>query len=164
MAGDPTTAQLDARARRFLEANHFASMTTYRPDHASHTAHIVLALVGDKLWSSGTERRMRTIFLRLNPTAELLVFPTRPGGYSTYNTGGFGASFLSLETTVEVLEGPKVAEQTVEFFKVLQPDATPGTLRWNRADRSYEEFAQIMRDEGRVLYEFDVIRGIGHQI
>ncbi|MEI6665452.1 MAG: hypothetical protein WCL53_04800 [Chloroflexota bacterium] len=164
MAGDPTTAQLDTRARRFLETNHFGSMTTFRPDHAVHTAHIVLALVGDKLWSSGTERRMRTIFLRLNPTAEVLVFPTRPGGYSTYNTGGFGASFLSLETTVEVLDGPEVADQSVELFKVLQPNAAPGTLRWNGQPRSYDEFRQIMRDEGRVIYEFDVIRANGHQI
>jgi hypothetical protein len=158
---DPTTEQLDERARRFLECNHFGSMTTYRPDHAPHTAHIVLALVGDKLWSSGTERRMRTVFLRLDPRADVLVFPTRPGGYSTYNSGGFGASFLGLETTVEVLDGPEVVEQSVALFQTLQPDATPGTLRWNGVVRSLDEFRQIMRDEGRVIYEFTVIRANG---
>jgi hypothetical protein len=161
MAGDPTTEQLDARARRFLEANHFASITTFRPDHAEHTAHIVLALVGDKLWSSGTERRMRTVFLRLNPTAEVLVFRTRPGGYSTYNTGGFGASFLGLETTVEVLDGSEVADQSIELFQTLQPNAAPGTLRWNGQELSHDEFRQIMRDEGRIIYEFKVIRANG---
>lgn len=152
---------MDEAVRRFLEANHLATMTTYRIDGAAHSAHVAVGLVNGQLWSSGTARRMRTAFLRLNPLCRLLVFPTREGGYATYHHGAPGSAYLGLETNVTILEGPEVADQSIELFKVLQPQAEPGTIVWQRQPRTYDEFRQVMRDEGRVIYQFEVIRAYG---
>lgn len=152
---------MDERMRAFLEGNHLATMTTFRIDGSAHSAHVAVALVDGKLWSSGTARRMRTAFLRLNPRYQLLVFQTLEGGYVTYHHGAPGSVFLGLEGNATILEGPDVPDLSVELFKVLQPHAAPGTLRWERETRSYEEFRQIMRDEQRVIYEFEVLRSYG---
>ena len=152
---------MDERVSSFLAANHLATMTAVRPDGAPHPAHIAVGLVDGRLWSSGTERRMRTVFLRLNPACTLLVFPTREGGYTTYHHGAPGSSYLGLETSVTVLDGDDVPDQSIELLRVLQPNAAPGTLRWAGQTRAYDEVRQIMRDEQRVLYDFDVIRAYG---
>lgn len=152
---------MDERVRAFLDANHLGTMTTFRIDGAAHSAHVAVGLVGGKLWSSGTARRMRTAFLRLNPSARLLVFPTREGGYATYHHGGAGLAYLGLDANVTILEGEDVPDLSIELFKVLQPYAPPGTLIWERQPRTYDEFRQIMRDEGRVIYEFEVTRVYG---
>lgn len=152
---------MDEQVRRFLEANHLGTMTAYRIDGAAHSAHIAVAVVDGKLWSSGTARRMRTAFLRLNPLCRLLVFPTREGGYATYHHGAPGSAYLGLDTNVTILEGPDVADRSIELFKILQPKAAPGTLVWQQQSRTYDEFRQIMRDEGRVIYQFEVLRAYG---
>lgn len=152
---------MDERMRAFLEANHLGTMTTFRIDGSAHSVHVAVALVGGKLWSSGTTRRMRTAFLRLNPRYQLLVFPTHEGGYVTYHHGTPGSVFLGLEGNATILEGDDVADQSVELFKVLQPYAVPGTLQWDGGAYSYEEFREIMREEQRVIYEFEVLRSWG---
>jgi hypothetical protein len=152
---------MDEKVRSFLQANHLATMTTFRIDGMPHRAHVAVALVGGRLWSSGTERRMRTAFLRLNPSCRLLVFPTSDGGYATYHLGGPGSAYLGLETNVTILEGPDVPDLSVELFKVLQPQAAPGSLLWQGQARTYDEFRQIMRDEQRVIYQFEIVRAYG---
>lgn len=152
---------MDERIRAFLAVNHLATLTTHRPDHVPHSAHITVGLVGGRLWSSGTERRMRTVFMRLDPACTLLIFPARSDGHATYHHGTPGAVWLGIEAHVEVLDGPEVPDQTVELLRVLQPQAPAGMLRWQGALRPEAEVREAIRTEGRVIYDFEVIRAYG---
>ncbi|RLT26662.1 MAG: hypothetical protein DWI48_05685 [Chloroflexi bacterium] len=46
---------MDDAVRAYLEKNHAAAMITLRADGTPHAARIGVALVGDKLWSSGNQ-------------------------------------------------------------------------------------------------------------
>lgn len=152
---------MDDRVRAFLQANHLATLTTHRPDHMPHSAHITVGVVGDRLWSSGTERRMRTVYMRLDPACTLLVFPVRADGHATYHHGTPGAVWLGIEASVEVLDGPEVPQQTLALLHALHPDAPAGMVHWQGALRREQEVLEAVRAEGRVIYDFEVIRAYG---
>jgi hypothetical protein len=152
---------MDDRVRAFLQANHLATLTTHRPDHMPHSAHITVGVVGDRLWSSGTERRMRTVFMRLDPVCTLLVFPVRADGHATYHHGTLGAEWLGIEANVEVLDGPDVPDQTIALLHALHPGSPAGLVHWQQAFRPEDEVREAIRAEGRVIYDFEVIRAYG---
>jgi len=141
------------RELAFLEQQHGAAMVTLRADGSPHVVRVGVALVDGKVWVSGTARRVRTGHLRRDPRASLLVFDTK--GY-----GGLG-----LDATVALLEGPDVPEMSVRLFQEMQrrldPGPAPGTLLWEGRERSHEEFRQIMVEEQRLIYQFEVIRTYG---
>src|SRR5689334_15362363 len=91
----------------FLEKNHSAGMIVTRSDGTAHAVRVGIALVDGKIWSSGTQDRLRTRMLRRDPHSTLFVFES-----------GFG--FLTLESTVTILEGPEVPELSVRLFQVMQ--------------------------------------------
>ncbi|MFA7296799.1 MAG: pyridoxamine 5'-phosphate oxidase family protein [Dehalococcoidia bacterium] len=152
---------MDDRVRAFLQANHLATLTTHRPDHVPHSAHITVGVVGDRLWSSGTERRMRTVFMRLDPVCTLLVFPLRADGHATYHHGTVGAEWLGIEANVEVLDGPDVPQQTIDLLRALHPEAPVGTVHWQGTLHPEAEVREAIRAEGRVIYDFEVVRAFG---
>lgn len=143
---------LDDRAKEFLGRNHAAAMTTIKRDGTWHSVRVAVALVGDRLWSSGTQRRARTKHLRRDPRCSLFVFDTAWG-------------YLTLETSVTILEGPDAPEQNLQFFRVLQggmdPGLAPANVMWMGQEKSPEEFLRIMAEERRLIYEFDVLHAHG---
>jgi PPOX class probable F420-dependent enzyme len=138
---------LDEKQRAFLEKNRAASMITLRPDGTPHAVRVGVGLVDGTLWSSGTQTRKRTAYLRRDPRATLFVFEAQ-------------WQWLSLECRVRFLEGPDAPELNLRFFKLMQPRAS-GRLSWFGRDVNEDEFLQIMRDEQRLIYEFDVQRAYG---
>jgi hypothetical protein len=146
------TAKLDGAAFSFLEKNHQAAMTTLRADGSPHTVRVGAALVDGKVWSSGTQDRLRTRHLRRDSRAALMVF-------------GEGFGYLGLECRVRTLEGPDVPELSWRLFEVMQrgmtPAPSPGKLVWYGQEKTHEEFVQAMIAERRLIYEFDVIRAYG---
>jgi ABC-type glutathione transport system ATPase component len=56
-------------------------------------------------------------------------------------------------------------EQSVRLFRAMQAGLEhappPGKLLWNGEEKTEEEFRQIMRDEQRLIYEFEVHRLYG---
>jgi PPOX class probable F420-dependent enzyme len=143
---------LDPKTRAFLEKNHGAAMVTLREDGSAHAVRVGLALVGGKLWSSGTRVRARTEHLRRDPRATLFVFEP-----------GFG--YVTLEAKVKILDGPDVPEQSLALFRTMQagmtPPSTAGHLYWNGVEVTPGEFRQAMVDEGRIIYEFEPLRSYG---
>jgi PPOX class probable F420-dependent enzyme len=139
--------ELDAKQRAFLEKNRSAAMTTLRPDGTPHAVRVGVALVEGRLWSSGTQKRTRTAHLRRDSRATLFVFDAQ-------------WQWLTLECQVRFLEGADAPELNLRFFKLIQQSAS-GRLSWFGRDVSEEEFLQIMRDEQRLIYEFDVQRAYG---
>ncbi|MCI0777583.1 MAG: pyridoxamine 5'-phosphate oxidase family protein [Chloroflexi bacterium] len=143
---------MDKRIRSFLEANQSAAMTTLRANGTPHVARIGLGMLDGKIWSSGTQTRLRTKHLRRDSRATLFVFET-------------GYRWLGLETNVTILEGAGVPDQTLRFMQALQEDLedkpAPGRVMWFGQEKTEEEFLKIMVEEQRLIYEFEVTRAYG---
>jgi PPOX class probable F420-dependent enzyme len=147
---------MDADIRAYLEKNRAASMVTLRRNGTPHATRVGIGLHGDNIWSSGTETRVRTKHLRRDPRSTLFVFDSQePGGWR----------WLTLECTVTILDGPDAAQLNLGFFKAMQsgmmPARPPGKLSWFGQTKTEEEFLQAMRDERRLIYEFNIDRTYG---
>lgn len=133
--------------RSFLESHNSAAMITIGRDGTPRVARVGVALVEGKLWSSGTQDRVRTARLRRDPRCTLFVFEA-------------GWNWLTLDTTVRILEGADAPELSQRLFRQMQNRPT-GNLNWFGKELSPEAFLQVMVEENRLIYEFEVIRGYG---
>ncbi|MDQ6614248.1 MAG: pyridoxamine 5'-phosphate oxidase family protein [Actinomycetota bacterium] len=138
---------LSDRDIEFLQDHHSAAMITVTPAGVAKAARVGVAVVDGKLWSSGTADRVRTKRLGKDPRSTLFVFDQ-------------GFAWLTLETTVTILDGPDVPQQTLRMMRQVQGKPT-GPLSWFGGDLSEDDFLRTMVDEGRVIYEFDVHRAYG---
>lgn len=68
--------------------------------------------------------------------------------------------WMTLETTVDILDGPDAPTQSLRLFRAMQGKPT-GPLSWFGGELSEQEFLQTMVDEGRLVYRFDVHRTYG---
>ena len=130
---------MDERNLSFLQSNHSAIMVTLRQDGTPHVARIGVGLVDGKLQSSGTETRLRTSHLRRDPRATLCVL-----------TDDNPWAWMGAECRVTIHDGPDAAELNLALYRVLAGE--PENL---------EEYMQAMRDEQRLIYEFDIQRTYG---
>ncbi|MGH3682179.1 MAG: pyridoxamine 5'-phosphate oxidase family protein [Natronosporangium sp.] len=145
---------MDEQVEQYLADHHAAAMVTLRPDGSPHAVRCGVALVDGRLWSSGRPDRVRTEHVRRDPRATLFVFGADPADRFSY---------LTLDTTVTILDGPDAAEQSRRLFTVMQARMSPppGTLFWEGEPRTTDEFRQIMTDERRLIYQFEIIRSYG---
>lgn len=130
---------MDDKVRNFLEDNHSAVMTTIKSDGRPHVARIICGLVDGKLWSSGTQTRVRTGNLRRDPRSTLMVLDLS----TPYR-------WLGLETTVHILDGDDAVDNNLALYRVLSGE--PDDL---------QEYRQAMVDEQRLVYEFHIERSYG---
>lgn len=130
---------MDDKVREFLEQSHDAVMTTVKKDGAPHVARIGLGLVDGKLWSSGTQTRVRTKHLRRDPRAALMVLD----GSSRYR-------WLGLECNVAILDGDDAPQLNLKLYRTLagEPD-------------DVDEYLEAMVEEQRLIYEFEVVKAYG---
>jgi PPOX class probable F420-dependent enzyme len=130
---------MEERVRGFLERHHSAVVATLKRDGTPHVARIGVGLVEGKLWSSGTQSRVRTSHLRRDPRATLLVL----NDDDPY-------SWLGLETRVTILDGPEAVEHNLALYRVLagEPD-------------DIEAYRRAMVDERRLIYEFSIEKAYG---
>lgn len=145
---------LDPEVARYLDDHHAAAMITTRPDGSPHAVRCGIALVDGQLWSSGTGNRRRTAHLLRDPRCTLFVFGASADDQYSY---------LTLDTTVTVLDGDDAAEQNWQLFSIMQAamDPPPGTLYWNAEPLQHEEFLQAMVQEQRLIYQFGIERSYG---
>ena len=122
-------------------------MTTIGRDGTPRTVRVGVALVDGKLWSSGTQDRVRTATLRRDPRCTLFVFDP-------------AWRWLTLDTTVRILDGADALELNLRLFQQMQNRPT-GNLNWFGRELSPEEFLKVMAEENRLIYEFEVMRGYG---
>ena len=125
----------------FLAKNHSAAMVTVNADGIAKAARVGVAVVDGKLWSSGTADRVRTKRLRRDPRCTLYVHDNMFG-------------FLTLETTVTILDGPDAAKQNLRLFRIMQAKPT-GPLSWFGGEYEEDDFLAHMRNEGRLIYQFE---------
>lgn len=130
---------MDANVEAFLTQHHQAVMVTLKQDGTPHVARVLAGLVDGRVWSSGTQTRVRTKHLRRDPRATLFVF------------GADRQEWLGLETTVTILDGSDAVDHNLALYRALvgkDPD-------------DLDEYRQAMVDEQRLIYEFDVRRAYG---
>jgi Pyridoxamine 5'-phosphate oxidase len=130
-----------------LDRQHSAAMITIGGDELPKAVQVGVARDGDKLWSSGTEDRVRTRRLRGDSRCVLYVHDAMAG-------------WLTLETTVTILDGPDVPQQSVDRFRVMQ-GKSEGPLTWFGGELDDAAFRQRMVEERRVIYQFDVHKSYG---
>src|SRR6266508_4129144 len=138
---------LSEHDREFLKDHHSAAMVTIASDGMPRVARVGVALVDGRLWSSGTEDRVRTRRLRRDPRCTLYVHDP-------------AFAWLALETTVTIREGVDAPAHNLRLFREMQGKPT-GPLGWFAGDLAEDEFLQAMLDERRLIYEFEVHRTYG---
>jgi hypothetical protein len=95
--------------------------------------------------------RVRTRHLRPDPRSTLFVFDTSPE-----------RRWPGLETTVTILAGPDAPELSLRLFREMQKGMAPeGKLWWGGAEKTPEEFVETIRQERRLIYDFDIHRAYG---
>ncbi len=143
---------MDESVRAFLGEHHAAAMVTLRADGTPHVARVGVALVDERIWSSGTQSRVRTRHLRRDPRSTLFVFDSE-------------WRWLGLECAVTVLDGPDAPQLNLRLFQVMQqqmaPAGAPGKLVWMGQEKTHGEFLRIMVEERRLIYEFRIVREYG---
>jgi hypothetical protein len=138
---------LTAPQMRFLDDNHSAAMITMGADGRPKTVRVGVAVVEGRICSSGTAERRRTRRLRDDPRCTLFVF-------------GGGYEYLTLETTVTILDGPAMPEQSLRLFRVMSGRPS-GPLSWFGRELEEDDFLRTMVGEHRLIYEFEVERAYG---
>lgn len=136
-----------AQQTAFLEKQHSAAMITIGDDGMPKAARVGVALVDGRLWSSGTRDRVRTKRLRRDPRCTMFVFDQ-------------GFSWLALETTVRLLDGPDAPALNLRLFRVMQ-NRPAGPLSWFSGELDEAAFLRTMEEEGRLIYQFEVQRSYG---
>ena len=138
---------LSESQRTFLESNNAAAMITIAEDGIPKAVRIGIALVDGKLWSSGTQDRVRTDRLRRDPRCTLFVFDKQ-------------YSFLTLETMVTILDGPDAPELNLRLMRQMQNKPT-GPLNWFGKELETAAFLQTMAEQQRLVYQFEISHAYG---
>jgi len=133
--------------RTFLENNNAAAMITIAEDGMPKAVRIGIALVDGKLWSSGTQDRVRTDRLRRDPRCTLFVFDKQ-------------YSFLTLETAVTILDGPDAPELNLRLMRQMQNKPT-GPISWFGQELDTDAFLQTMVAQKRLVYQFEISHAYG---
>ena len=143
---------MDERVAAFIDQNPGAAMVTLRADGTPHTARVGVGIIDGRIWSSGTQTRLRTRHLRRDPRCSLFVFATSAD-----------PKWLGLETEVTLLDGPDAPQLNLRLMRQMQKDrALEGKVAWFNGMISEEEFLAEMVEEQRLVYEFHVERAYGY--
>ncbi|MGE0133572.1 MAG: pyridoxamine 5'-phosphate oxidase family protein [Dehalococcoidia bacterium] len=143
--------ELTSEHRAFFGKHHGAAMTTLRRDGTPHTVRVGCVLIGDVLWSSGNRGRLRTLHLRRDPRATLMVF----------NSAG---AYLTAEARVRLIEGDEVPDLSIRLFRAMNHEVdAPSEAPVHFGGRQYtpEEFRRFIVEDDRLIYEFEPVRVYG---
>ena len=140
-------SELSAGQAAFLAQHHSAAMITVTAAGVAKTARVGVAVVDGRVWSSGTRERVRTRRLRRDPRCSLFVFG-----------GPYG--WLTLESTVTILDGPDAADLNLRLFRIMQ-NRPAGPLSWFGGELDEDAFRARMVEEGRQSYQFEVGKAYG---
>lgn len=129
---------LDEQAIKFLQNVHTGAIVTVRPNGSAHVARVTVGLVAGKVWSTGTQNRVRTKHVRTNPRATYFVFDQR------------GRRWIAIEGRITLHEGPDAPKKCLEFQRAVgrPPDDVDAYLR---------EMVEVQR----IVFEMDVERVYG---
>ncbi|OJX62933.1 MAG: hypothetical protein BGO95_10955 [Micrococcales bacterium 73-13] len=132
----------------FVESHGAAAMITVGPDGVPKPVRIAYRIVDGRIWSSGTATRVRTRHLRQDPRATLFIWDPV-------------FDFLSVHTTVTILDGPDAADLNLRYFRLLQ-GRPEGPLSWmGSGEHDEEAFRELLIADQRLIYEFEPTGAFG---
>ncbi len=140
---------LTAEQFEFVENHRAAAMITVGESGLPKPVRIAYAVVGGRIWSSGTQYRARTKHLRRDPHATLFIWDP-------------AFDFLTVHATVTILDGPDAPELNLRYFRALQ-GRIDGPVNWMGAERTEQEFLDMMVADQRLIYEFSPDTAFGNQ-
>jgi PPOX class probable F420-dependent enzyme len=123
-------AALSEQQRAFLEANHSAVMATVDDHGRPHAVPVLCALIDGRLWSSGTDLRIRTRYLDARPYASLTVL-----------TKGFWGEWLTVSGPVEIRRHNRI-DDNLRLYRAAT----------GRDPDDLEEYRTAMVAERRLVY------------
>ncbi|MBO9578725.1 MAG: pyridoxamine 5'-phosphate oxidase family protein, partial [Microbacteriaceae bacterium] len=115
----------------FVRANRTAAVITVDEAGLPKPVRIAYQVIDGQIWSSGTQQRVRTKRLRRDPRATLFIWEP-------------AFDFLTVHTTVTILDGPDAPELNLRYFRQLQgrPD---GPLSWmGQGEHDDDAFRELM--------------------
>ncbi|GAB3806330.1 hypothetical protein GCM10028798_29030 [Humibacter antri] len=138
---------LTEQQKTFLESHRAAAMITNGRDGMPKAVRVGVVLVDGRVWSSGTQSRVRTRRVRRDPRCTMFVFDQ-------------AYSYLTIEGTITVLDGPDAPQQNLRLFRIMQnrPD---GPLNWYGTELDEPAFLTRMVEEERLVYELAPSRAYG---
>jgi hypothetical protein len=138
----------------FIATHPHAAMITVGADGRPKAVKMEAAVVDGCLESAGHADKVRTRRLRRDPRCTLYFADDEH-------------RWLSLEATVEIVEGPGAPPQLLRYFRVR--DGKPSEALDYHSDRSHYTglddgaFQQVMVEEDAVLYRFAVAKSYGNR-
>jgi Pyridoxamine 5'-phosphate oxidase len=143
---------VDEQVAQFVKNHPDAAMATIRPDGSTHVARIELAVVSGRIWSSGSDRLIRTKNLRRDPRCTLFVFGPHP-------------DWVGLETVVDLIDGPDSPKLHLELMRERHKGLAPAGMVMGHddeiaGDRLYreDEYIEHIASEKRLIYDFEIRR------
>lgn len=135
---------------QFVADHRAAAMITVDAHGVPKPVRISYWIVDGQIWSSGTQTRVRTRRLREDPSATLFIWDPV-------------FDFLTVHTTVTILDGPDAAEQNLRYFRLLQ-GKPEGPLTWmGQGEYDDEAFLARMVADGRLIYQFEPTGAYGNR-
>ena len=126
----------------FVRDHRSAAMVTVGADGVPKPVRIAYQIVDGRIWSSGTQGRVRTRHVRADPRATLFIWDA-------------GFDFLSVHANVTILDGPDAPELNLRYFRQLQ-ERPDGPLTWmGTGDYDDDAFRDLMVADQRLIYEFE---------
>jgi hypothetical protein len=148
---------LKPQVRTFLEIASAAAMVTLRNDGTPHLARCAIGLVDGVVLSSVLPDAIRNSHVRRDHRATLFVFdPMDPSN---------ARRWLALDTAVTLHDGSGAADLSLRLRKIVQKRLNPpppeGMVSWGGEVMTEEHFLAAVMAEGRLVYEFEVLRAYG---
>jgi len=135
---------------QFIEDHRAAAMITVDAHGVPKPVRIAYLVVDGQIWSSGTRDRVRTRRLREDPRSTLFIWDPV-------------FDFLSVHTTVTILDGPDAADLNLRYFRLLQ-GKPEGPLSWmGRGEFDDDAFRAQMVADGRLIYQFEPVSAFGNK-
>lgn len=135
---------------QFVADHRAAAMITVDAKGIPKPVRISYQVMDGKIWSSGTQDRVRTRRLRQDPRSTLFIWDEV-------------FDFLTLHTTVTILDGPDAADLNLRYFRQLQ-SKPEGPLSWfGQGEFDDDGFRDQMAAAGRLIYEFEPLSAFGNK-
>jgi PPOX class probable F420-dependent enzyme len=129
---------MDDRIAKFMAKTSTGSLITVRPNGSAHVARVTVGVVDGKIWSTGTQSRVRTKHLRANPRATYFVFDSRSRGW------------LGLEGVITIHDGPDAPQKCLAVQRAV-----------GREPEDVDAFIKDMVAQERVAFELELQRFYG---
>lgn len=139
---------LTSDQREFVTSGATVAMITVGRDGYAKPVRVGVAYLDGVLCGTGTESRRRTARLRADPRCTLYFTDAQ-------------YRYLAVETTVSIVDGDAGVDGSMRLVRQWQRVPDDGAVDWFGETLEPDAFRQRLMEEGRVLYQFEVVKAYG---